>query len=74
MVLYAGGVTLHFVTGLGSVPGAERIGAGLVSSTSHYNLLRPRLERRHRVSCKYEDGNVLTFSLTVVGYFSMEQT
>lgn len=92
--LFAGGVTLDFVTGLGSEPGrererenifllcerrvwwhflvlpfggAERIRVGLVSSTACYNLPRPCLKKRHKVSCKSEDGCVLTFSLECCG-------
>lgn len=47
--------------------GAERIRAGLISSTSRYNLQRPRLKRCYRVSCKLENGYVLTFSLEYCG-------
>lgn len=66
------------VTFSGSSPsGAERVRAGLVSSTSRYNLQRFCLKGRrgkrkghlrHRVSRRWQDGCMLTFLRIIVCY------
>lgn len=62
--------------------GAQRVSAGLVSSTFRYNLQKSCLKvdegrkghLRHRVSSQRQDSRMLTFLRTVVCYTSMEQT